>query len=712
MHAQPIEFLKLLNGDVQYVIPLWQRRYCWGKADIERLIDDLLAIADAPPLSTHYAGNLLTYRKPGVPGVTDIIHVVDGQQRLATVSILLACIAAKLECDGPCGEWTPEIVWRRLANPLMDSEKRYKLRLQDGDEEEYRRGLVGEPRGAGPVTQAWRIADRLVRKSDTARLLGGLSRLRVVSIGLDVADDPQQIFESLNATGRPLAESEKVKNWLLIGLPEKEQRELHRVHWRKIERELGAEHGIGLIDVFLRDVMRRCTGEVRGGKNTYEQFRRWALKEGRAKDRPALCRDLARLAPLYGSMTGTAEEHPHRRVARELRHLRELGWDVHRPLTLRLLDDASKERGASNEELAKTVAGIGAWFTRLLLADLGSSGLNKVMAELACGEGPGAGENYAEHWLDRIRKLRDQRVGVPTDEDVRKGVRTRKAYGGAATRATFAVLCELMETEHPGEAPDRSDLTVEHVMPRKLTEAWKDYLGEDAEEVHGRHRDRLANLTLSGDVVNSRMGQNAFSRKREDYRRSTVGMTRRVADESEWNEEALSRRSEDLARRALARWPWSDREASANESRNEIDVVRDFWESLKTAGGVPGQRETWRGDIQWTDSLNASGDLVNIYVGSDVIQLYVRSELGREAESVARMRRFSRSMRGQMADQVLEGDPEKRCGEGKTVYVKRSWTRDDEDEWDEACQWIRDQCERLRLVMESSEEGEGRSGDE
>jgi len=75
-----------------------------------------------------------------------------------------------------------------------------------------------------------------------ALLLAGLERLRVVSIGLGDREDPQQIFESLNATGRPLTESEKVKNWLLMGLPDEAQQDLYENHWVRIERTLGAEH--------------------------------------------------------------------------------------------------------------------------------------------------------------------------------------------------------------------------------------------------------------------------------------------------------------------------------------------------------------------------------------------------------------------------------------------------------------------------------------
>ena len=108
MQAHHIEFLELLNGQVQYVVPRWQRRYRWGQSDIERLVEDLLTVALAGPETAHYGGTLLTFPEPGAAGVVKTIRVVDGQQRLTTVSILLACIANALEPEGRCDDWTHE----------------------------------------------------------------------------------------------------------------------------------------------------------------------------------------------------------------------------------------------------------------------------------------------------------------------------------------------------------------------------------------------------------------------------------------------------------------------------------------------------------------------------------------------------------------------------------------------------------------------------
>ena len=808
MQANHTEFLKLLNGEVQYVVPRWQRRYCWDESDIERLVQDLVTIAEADrPGAAHYGGALLTFPESTPAGGVPTHRVVDGQQRLTTVSILLACIAESLGGDDR-GGWTARRLKKHLTNTDVPQRKRLKLRLQDEDEDEYRRGLNGDPGGPGAVAQAWRIARRLVARYDVASLLQGIERFRVVAIALDDTDDPQQIFESLNATGRPLTESEKVKNWLLMGLADEKQQDLHDNHWIVIERKLGVERNTEPVDLFLRDFLRWKTGKNLGIKRVHEEFRRWAVREGMDQDRPALCRELARLARLYGILTGTAGKHADARAERALRHLRAMGIDTHRPLTLRLLDDAARgvHEGAT-DALPTTLEAVGTWITRLWVANRPLAGLNTAATELAHRQGSEAVADYSEYWFARIRRLRNTRVGVPGDDEVRDGVRTRKAYGGSATRSSFALLCALMEREQGPESPARDKLTIEHVMPRKLTDDWKRYLGGPAEDLHGRWRDRLANLTLSGDTINSGMGAGTFSAKRSVYDASAIRMTRRIGHESTWNEEALDRRALELAERALKRWPWKDRQApletgavplkwrinkgawqgetvasqmvlnvagalltldrgnaaklsgdavSSNlhpatryppgtkagaltmravsghdeyvlfpyrgtyrESADfcramgercrvniEVEVEEKsqtpaFWTFLKeSVGGVPGQKSTWHGPSQWTRPINRHGDRVGLYVGHpERLWLYVRAGERKATETrTARMRKLSRLILDQMADQRIVDDVERNARKGWSVSIDRLWVRDDENEWPAAAEWIKDQHDRLLAI--------------
>ena len=149
--------------------------------------------------------------------------------------------------------------------------------------------------------------------------------------------------------------------------------------------------------------------------------------------------------------------------------------------TLRLLHEAATagEVEWTEATLTAVFAGIGTLVTRFWLSDRPMAGMNKAFAELAHRPGPSSEEYPADFWLERIRRLRNQRVEVPDDEAVRAGIRSRKAYMAAAQRVPRRrFLCAMMESEQRGDAPARRDLTVEHVMPRKLTDEWRSELGE------------------------------------------------------------------------------------------------------------------------------------------------------------------------------------------------------------------------------------------
>jgi hypothetical protein len=562
MKAREIRFLDLFDGKVQYLVPRWQRRYRWGETEIRRLLDDLLAIADAENQARpHYGGTMITVLESR--GVVKVHRVVDGQQRLTTVSLLLACIAETLGSDGKCGELTgKDIRLDLLTNPKRPEERQRKLRLQDGDEEDYRRIIERDypESDSGAVGKAWRIVRGSVDSDNVKSLIAGLHRLRVITIGLEGRDDAQQIFESLNATGKPLTEGEKVKNWLLMGLSEEDQNELHDEHWLTVERALGARHNADRIDVFLRDVMRWRTGRLVAQNLTYDEFRRWAIRAGRddPKSRPNLCSELASLAALYGQLTGTASKQASPAVQRTLRHLSAMGVHVHRPFTLRLLWDAQhdEERGRESTWLVPTIRAVSIWITRLWLAGRSFTGLGKAFAELAYAPVPAGESDRALYLIGRIAETHDPRITMPRDSEVSEGIRLTSKYGGKDTRATRTVLCAIMDREQWGEAPPCADLTIEHIMPQTLSQAWRKHLGDQAEKIHEQHLHRLGNLTLCGGRWGAAMSNRPFETKKKTYEKSSVLMTRRLVKLPKWDEAAIKQRADKLTQDVLRLWPW------------------------------------------------------------------------------------------------------------------------------------------------------------
>ena len=642
----------------------------------------------AHPERAHYGGSLITFSPPGQPaGVLTEQRVVDGQQRLTTVSLLLACIANSMDDGDQYGDWTRQDISDLLQNSgEIQSNRRRKLRLQDGDEEEYLRILRGEPDGDGAVTGAWRVVRDLVGHYGPDKLMAGLERFRVVSLGVDAIDDPQQIFESLNATGLPLTESEKVKNWLLMGLPDAVQQEMYEEHWVDIENALAARHSSRPIDVFLRDLMRWRTGKIRAIQQTYEAFRRWAIKEGwdEPKRRRELCRHLAHLASLYGKLTGTNGTHPLDAIESSLRHLRAMGIDTHRPFTLRLLHELSREGDAIStvEQAAVVFEAVSIWITRLWLANQTARGLNTAFARLAA-RGAVNSEVYSDHWINRIRGHRRQDVGVPSDEDVASGIRTRSVYFGK--KARLAVLCALMEADDGDEAPSREGLWTERVMPMRLTDAWREPLGPESEEVHAAWRYRLANLALVGDVEGAWGEYRPFSAKKEGYRKSQIGLTRRLSEQTDWDEAVLVHRSVELAERAIRVWPWE------SGSLEPTERLRDLGRSPLWNGG--------RGVTRWTVPFNKFGDCVAIYLGS-VGNLWIYGRADRQPGEERRLRLISASKRitTQFSNERCDSSEkyvQSNAKSGFTIGVHKVWDPNDDGEWDALETWV----ERTRGVL-------------
>ena len=593
MQASHHPFMQLLGVHVQYVVPRWQRRYAWGSREIDALLADLRSVGSRPDDVQHYAGALLTCPQPGPAGALAVHRVVDGQQRLVTVSLVYARLAELLGTDGQSGEWTAALIRdTRLFNTGSPGRPR-KLRLQNGDEDEYAAVIGGDlPTGVvGPVSAAWRHLGRHVGSEDVDVLLRGLARLRVVSIGLGSEDDPQQIFESLNATGRPLTEGEKMKSWLLLGLDDEEQAEVYRSSWMPIERALASAYEPARLDYFLRDYLRMSTGNLVGIGQVYEALRRHFVEERLDRDRASLCRRLAVYAKEYGYLLGVAP-HSVPAVERELRHLRAFGFDVHRPFSLRLLVDAASA-GSSADVLPGVLRLVGTWVTRLWLADRPPTGLNRAFSDLAQLPGPALEDSWIEYWREQLARLGGTKLAVPGDEEVLRGIRTRRAYGGSAGRSSLAVLAAMMEEEQPGEAPARERLTLEHILPQRLSSDWALALSADPAEaasVHTAWSHTLPNLALLSDVNNAKAGVRSFeAKKAEAYTRSGVAMTRALCEVDRWDVDALEARARDLGARVRRIWPWKQAQSAspvAEDGNLRWRLAGGPWREAPTAAAM------------------------------------------------------------------------------------------------------------------------------
>ena len=284
MEAKAINFLKFLQGTKQFAIPIYQRTYSWTQEQCKQLWDDILTVAKDENASGHFIGSIV-YVEKGLYQISAVpqLLVIDGQQRLTTLSLLMAAFGKVLE-ENPTDI---EISRRKIENYYLfnseeDGELRYKLLLTQSDKDTLKALLDSHqlPQLASPrVTENYNFFLEQLRKlrSDLRTVYQGISKLLIVDIALNRDhDNPQLIFESLNSTGLELSQADLIRNYVLMGLESKEQTELYNKYWRVMEQSFGHAEYATRFDRFVRDYLTVKTHQIPNIRDVYSSFKAYA----------------------------------------------------------------------------------------------------------------------------------------------------------------------------------------------------------------------------------------------------------------------------------------------------------------------------------------------------------------------------------------------------------------------------------------------------
>lgn len=243
--------LDLLTGSLRFVVPVYQRRYSWGEAQCRQLWSDIVA-AGRHPERTHFTGSVVWMQEGGIgPDGVSRCQLIDGQQRLTSVTLLLIALAEYARERPENLRFSADMLIDRgyLVDKYATGEGRYKLTLS-GDDREMLHGMCDHVVAPDRPNQA-NIDSRLETNLDLFRSLvaaiddanvvwNGLQRLEVVSVTLDQdRDEPQLVFESMNSTGLDLETSDLVRNYMLMGCSMAEQNTLYADYWLPMERVFG-----------------------------------------------------------------------------------------------------------------------------------------------------------------------------------------------------------------------------------------------------------------------------------------------------------------------------------------------------------------------------------------------------------------------------------------------------------------------------------------
>lgn len=562
MKAYETYLTKLLSQPSQFRIPLWQRQYAWTDEDCERLVEDILSVGRRRREAVHFIGSIITLSEAGAPAGDISVHrVVDGQQRLITTNLLMLAIADVIESEPSAAQtWTATKIRQQMTgNGQETGDARHKLRLQEVDQGEYLKIWTGKGGAAGGrIGNAYRCLSRNVRRvfaedGSIEALIDGLRRVMIVTIGVTPDEAPQQIFEALNTTGKPLREHEKLRNGLMLGHSEDEQRRILEEVWRVIvETVCGGPADDAMLDRFLLDTYRRRSGKIGNVREGYRLTKRWmdaAELTGTRGGEHALMAE----AQWHGAITGRTP-HEDNQIRAAVDRIRPVGGTAWTPMGMRILAD--KESGIAKSDVLKALNAVERWLWRRYLVGREGEGLNRL-ATTEAARALNATEGYADGWRQRIGSLRGGTSRVPTDEEILRDGRDSTRYGGKTSEITRALLWQLEQADAKDAVKPVGQLTLEHVLPQQPTKTWLEDLGDDAEETVRSRTHVLGNLTLVPAGWNRSAGQQRFNDKRVLYEKTGIYETSwRVARETHWGRGKIDARGERLLRAACTLWPW------------------------------------------------------------------------------------------------------------------------------------------------------------
>lgn len=558
MKAVETNFLKFLQGTRQFVIPIYQRTYSWTRQQCEQLWKDIVRASD-DEVSGHFVGSVV-YVERGLYQVTAVpqLLVIDGQQRLTTLTLLLVALGRALESSNGDSEMTRKKVSSYyLINDQESDEKRFKLLLTKSDKTTLVRLVEdGEPpeQGSIRIEENLKFFEEQIAQSHLTldQLYAGISKLIIVDVSLDRGhDNPQLIFESMNSTGLDLTQADLIRNYVLMGLELEEQTKLYEEFWFPMEQSFGHAEYAPLFDRFMRDYLTVKTGQIPNIGQVYAEFKTFAQAQ-RLAGRST--RDLVAEVHKYSKhfvrlAFGRGDDRALRDAITDINTMK---VDVVYPFLLEVLEDHASGI-VSEAELLVVLRLVESYVFRRSICGIPTNSLNKTFANLMKEIDK---SNYLES-LQAAFLLKDSYRRLPRDEEFRREIAVKDVYNFRSRN----YLLRKLENHGRKEPVDVGSYTIEHVMPQNpnLSEEWKQELGSEWKRVQDSYLHTLGNLTLTG--YNPELSDRPFSEKRTmegGFKDSPIRLNHALALLETWNEEAIRSRAEVLAQQACGVWSIPD----------------------------------------------------------------------------------------------------------------------------------------------------------
>ena len=558
---------KLLNTSRQFIVPIFQRNYSWQKSQYEQLWFDILRASKFKEKQNHFIGSIV-YIDMGTPaGRPQQLLLIDGQQRLTTISILLCAIkdyVQKFNLE------TKLINLAKIKNQFLYNsdeidEDKYKLLLNVQDKETYIKLIdntiftVNKP--ATNIIKCYEffyehIEDFIKQDGQIDEIYAGIFKLSLVSISLDKdSDNPQMIFESMNSTGKDLSQTDLLRNYLLMDLTPEKQTRLYKTYWKPMEELFGEDiykNDVNKFDYFIRDflTLKSDTGYICKINNVYENFKRYYLDNNCEKF--AVLKDLFTYAKYYACIDLLQEKDDELKLYWQ--EFKKLDSHVVYPFLLKLYDDYSRQI-LIKEDFKKILQVVISYLWRRAICEIPTNSLSKTFATLYQAVDK---EDYVNSIIKAF-VFKSSYKRFPSDYEVREKLQTKDIYHFRLRK----YLLEALENYYHKEPIDlnTANYTIEHIMPQNIEHnlSWQQMLGEDWQEVHSLYLHTLGNLTITG--YNAEMSNKSFWEKvngESGFKHSHLKLNESIAQCDVWNKKSIQRRTNILTDIILKIWKYPE----------------------------------------------------------------------------------------------------------------------------------------------------------
>lgn len=559
MQATETSFLKFLRVPNQFRIPIFQRRYSWEEQHCEQLWRDVLRIGQNDEIPSHFLGSIV-YIEPGgsqnVSAVSELL-VIDGQQRLTTLSLLLLALKRTIEKSGAKIGITPKQISNYfLFNADEEGELRYRQLLTYHDKDTLIQLLENRelPSNASPrLVENYRFFETKLQTINLEEVYAGIQKLAIVDIALDRRyDDPQLIFESLNSTGLNLSQADLIRNYVLMGQELDFQNKLYNDYWHPMEQRFGDAY-TKRFDSFVRDYLTLKRQQITNIDDVYETFKMHVPRHTTPDALETIITEISRYSKHYVRIALGKEKNTELRDC--FADINTLEVTVAFPFLLEVYEDYT-QGCIQKSEFIEILRLVESYVFRRTICDIPTNSLNRTFAGRLMPKVNKS--NYVESLKKAFLDLSEQSSSYryPTDSEFKQEFLVKGVYNNLGRCRYLLRKLENHENKQPVHCIE--DYTVEHVMPQNpdLSDEWKEELGENWQEVQEKYLHTIGNLTLTG--YNPELSDHSFSEKKEHepggFRDSRLRLNDSLLQVQKWNEDAILARAKKLAEKALKIW--------------------------------------------------------------------------------------------------------------------------------------------------------------